>query len=53
MKTIEQIEKKIRRIKPRFDQLNAPNEKKLTPGLEHELYELSGMLGILRWIKQK
>lgn len=52
MKTIEQIEKKIKRIKPRFDELNAPSDKKLSPALEHELYELFGMLKALKWVKE-
>lgn len=52
MKTTKQINRKIKRIKLRFDELNAPNPIPLSKELEEELYELFGMLKALMWVKQ-
>jgi hypothetical protein len=54
MKTLEQINRKINRIKPEFDKLNDRDNYKtreITKKEEHRLYELGGMLIILDWIK--
>lgn len=57
MKTEQQIERRIKRIKPRHDFLNDPGNypKGFTLNNSHllELYRLSGELKSLNWVLEK